>query len=199
MGLATVTPPASDPLSLAEAKAHLRVTSSDEDGLIAGYILAAREFVENDTHRRLITQTLDYTIDDRWPCVMARGYYRTRIELPVQPVASVTSITYVDSSGVSQTLAADQYVVRTDGPVPYIEQAYGASWPSVRCQPAAITVRFVAGTDSSEVPNPLVQAIRLLVSHQYENREPVNIGNIVTPIDFAIEAFLSPYRFTRMA
>jgi uncharacterized phiE125 gp8 family phage protein len=199
VGLVTVTPPASDPLSLAEAKAHLRVTSADEDGLIAGYILAAREFVENATHLRLITQTLDYTLDDGWPCVIARGRYRTRIELPVKPVASVTSISYVDGSGVSQTLAANQYVVRTDGTVPFIEPAYGVSWPSVRCQSAAITVRFVAGTALSDVPNPLMQAMRLLVAHANEHREAVSASGTFTEVPLGVEAFLSPYRYTRMA
>jgi uncharacterized phiE125 gp8 family phage protein len=199
VGLATVVPPDSDPLSLAEAKAHLRVTGNDEDGLIAGYILAAREFVENSTHRRLVTQTLDYTIDDGWPCVIARGYYRSRIELPVQPVASVTSITYVDADGASQTLAVDQYVVRTDGPVPFIEPAYGATWPGVRCQSAAITVRFIAGSAVAEVPNPLLQAIRLLVAHADANREAIASSGTFTEVPLGVEAFLSPYRYTRMA
>jgi uncharacterized phiE125 gp8 family phage protein len=198
VGLSVVTPPASDPLTLAEAKAHLRVTHSSEDGLIAGYILAAREFVESSTHRRLITQTLDYTIDDGWPCVIARGYYRSRIELPVQPVASVTSITYVDGSGNSQTLAANQYVVRTDGPVPFIESAYSVTWPSVRCQSNAITVRFVAGTAIGDVPNPLMQAMRMLVAHANENREAVS-GGVFVEVPLGVEAFLSPYRYTRMA
>jgi uncharacterized phiE125 gp8 family phage protein len=193
-----VTPPATDPLSLAEAKAHLRATHSSEDGLIAGYILAAREFVEDATHRKLIIQTLDYTIDDGWPCVMARGYYRTRIELPVKPVASVTSISYVDSGGASQTLAADQYVVRTDGPVPYIEPAYDVSWPSVRCQSSAITIRFVAGSALGDVPNPLMQAMRLLVAHANENREAVANGTFIE-VPLGVEAYLSPYRYVRMA
>jgi uncharacterized phiE125 gp8 family phage protein len=197
VGLATITPPGADPLSLAEAKAHLRVTSTDEDGLIAGYILAAREFVENDTHLKLITQTLDYTIDDGWPCVMVNGRLKTRIEFPVKPVASVSSVSYVDTNGAVQALSSDQYVLRNNGPVHFIEPAYGAAWPDVRSQTAAITVRFVAGWELSAVPNPILQALRLLVSHQYENREPMNIGNIVTPIDLAVEAFLSPYRFTR--
>lgn len=197
MGLVTVTPPAADPLSLAEAKAHLRIDTADEDGLIAGYILAARQFVENETHLRLITQTLDYTIDDGWPSLIARGYYRTRIELPVKPVASVSSISYVDTSGNSQTLAADQYIVRTDGPVPYIEPAYGVTWPGVRCQPAAITVRFVAGTALSDVPNPLLQAMRLLVAHADANREAVSNGTF-NEVPLGVEAYLSPYRYVRV-
>lgn len=197
MGLSVVTPPASDPLSLAEAKAHLRVTSADEDGLIAGYILAAREYVETQTHLKLVTQTLDYTIDDGWPWVRVRDYCKTRIEFPIKPVASITSITYVDSNGATQTLAADQYVLRNTGPVHFIEPAYGVTWPSVRCQTAAITVRVVAGGTLGDVPNPIMQALRLLVAHQYAQREAVNVGNIVTPLEYAVEAFLSPYRFSR--
>lgn len=198
MGLSVVTPPASDPISIIEAKDHVRATSNDEDGLIAGYVLAAREFVENDTHLRLITQTLDYTIDDGWPCAYARGYERTRIELPVRPLASVTSITYVDTAGATQTLAADQYVVRTDGPVPFIEPAYGVTWPSVRCQSAAITVRFVAGWAQSAVPASLLQAIRWLVGHQYDNREAVALNNLAT-LPLGLEAMLSPHRYVRLA
>jgi uncharacterized phiE125 gp8 family phage protein len=199
MGLSLVTPPAFDPITLAEAKAHLRVTSDDEDGLIVAYILSAREFVENETHLKLITQTLDYTVDDNWPCVRVRGDYKTRIEFPVKPVSSVSSVSYVDTSGVTQTLGTDQYVLRTDGAVHFVEPAYDATWPSVRCQTAAITIRFVAGYALSDVPNPLMQAMRMLIGHQYEIREAVNIGNIVTKIDIGVEAFLSAYRFTRFA
>lgn len=196
MGLSLVTPPALDPLSLAEAKAHLRVTSSDEDGLIAGYILAAREYVENQTHLRLITQTLDYTIDDEWPCSTVRGYWRNRIEFPVKPVTAVTSITYVDGNGSSQTLASDQYRLRNDGPVHYVEPVYGVTWPTVRCQGAAITVRFVAGGSLSDVPNGIMQAMRLLVAHANENREAVAGGNFVE-VPLGVEGYLSPHRFAR--
>lgn len=204
MGLATVTPPASDPISLAEAKAHCRITSTDEDGLLVGYILAARQYVENDAHLRIITQTIDYTIDDDWPCYLSRGHYRQRIEFPIGPVQSVTSISYVDGSGVTQTLSTSDYVVRNAGTAvqsgaAFIEPAHGVTWPSVRAQSAAITVRFVAGWDLSSVPNPLMQAMRMLIGHQYEIREAVNIGGNVTPVDFAIDAFLGPYRLSRVA
>lgn len=197
MGLSVLTPPAYDPLSLAEAKAHLELTSDDRDGLIAGYILAAREFVESATHRKLITQTLAYTIDDEWPYAEARGYCRQRIELPVQPVASVSSITYVDGNGSTQTLATDQYVVSTDGAVPFIEPAYGVTWPTVRYQPAAITVTFIAGSSLSDVPNQLMQAMRMLVAHAMANREAVSNGTL-TEVPLGIEAYISSYRYTRI-
>jgi uncharacterized phiE125 gp8 family phage protein len=196
MGLSVYTAPSVDPISLAEAKEHLRETGSEQDGLIAGYILAAREFVENATHRRLITQTLDYTIDYCWP---TDGCYRQRIELPVSPVASVTSITYVDGNGATQTLATNQYRAVVDGPLPYIEPSYGVTWPTVREQGAAITVRFVAGTSLSGVPNPLMQAMRMMIGHWYSVREAVNVGNIVTEIPLGVEALLSAYRSPRIA
>lgn len=201
MGLSTVTAPAFDPISLAEAKAHCRVTTTDEDGLIAGYILAARQFVENECFLRLATQTIDYTIDGDWPCVGSRGYYRQRIDFPIGPVQSITSVSYVDGSGATQTLSPSLYVTGNLGTAvqsgrPYIEVAYGSTWPVARCQPATITVRAVVGWDLSNVPNPLMQAMRMLIGHQYEIREAVNVGSTVTTMDYAIEAFLSPYRLT---
>lgn len=197
MGLSVVEPPESDPLTLIEAKSHLRVTGTDEDGDIAGYIIGAREWIESQTHLKLITQTLDLTVDDDWPYVLARGYYRSRIEFPVKPVASVTSISYVDANGTTQALAANQYALRNDGPVPYIEPAYNVTWPVVRRQTAAITVRFVAGSAVSDIPEPLRQAMRLLVAHQYEERQIVNAAS-VAEIPMALEAMISPYRFTRI-
>lgn len=196
MGLSVYTAATSEPITLVEAKGHLRIDGSDEDGLLAGYIFAAREFIENETHLRLITQTLDYTIDDYWPRVSVRGCMKTRIELPVKPVASITSITYVDENGTTQTLASNQYTLRKDGPVHFVEPAYNATWPTVRGQTAAITVRFVAGTSLSDVPNSLIQAMRLLISHADKNREAVSDGKFVE-VPLGVEAYISPYRFTR--
>lgn len=197
MGLSVVTAQTTEPISLDEAKAHCKFDIADDDGLIAAYILAAREFVENETHLRLLTQTLDYTLDRVWPCVLTECGYLTRIELPVKPIASITSISYVDGSGATQTLNSSQYNLHKDGPIHYVEPAYGVTWPSVRYQTAAITVRFVAGWSLSDVPNTLMQAMRLLVSHQYDNREAINIGSSVTALPFAIETFLSGNRWPR--
>lgn len=203
MGLASVIGPTFDPITLAEAKAHCRITSTDEDGLLAGYILAARQFVENECHLRLATQTLDYTIDDNWPCVISGGYYRQRIVFPVGPVQSITSISYVDSGGATMTLDPSQYrgvnigLAEQSGR-PYIEPAYNIDWPTVRCQSAAITVRFVAGWDLSSVPNPIMHAMRLLISHADQNREAMASGTF-SEIPLGVESFLSHYRDTRVS
>jgi uncharacterized phiE125 gp8 family phage protein len=198
VGLSVVTGPTIEPLSLEEAKAHLRETASEQDGLIAGYILAAREFVESATQRKLITQTLDYSIDYGWPCIWDGSYTRNRIEFPLAQVASVTSVSYVDAVGATQTLSGSSYVTSINGPVPYIEPAYGVTWPTVRSQPAAVTVRFVAGTALTQVPHALLQAMRMMISHFYANREAVNVGNIITEFPLGVEALISQYRNARL-
>jgi uncharacterized phiE125 gp8 family phage protein len=81
---------------------------------------------------------------------------------------------------------------------PYIEPAYGVTWPSVRWQGAAITVRFVAGWDLSNVPNPLMQAMRMLLAHAGENREAVVNGSF-TEVPLGVESFLSAYRDRRFS
>lgn len=196
MGLTVITAATEEPITVVEAKSHCKIETDEDDGLVAGFIFAAREYVENDTHLKLMAQTLDYTVDDGWPCVYVRGYHRTRIELPVKPVASITSISYVDTSGVTQTLASNQYTLRKDGSVHFVEPVYGVSWPGVRCQTAAITVRFVAGGTTSEVPNSIMQALRMLIAHADKNREAVSDGKFVE-VPMGVESFLSPHRFRR--
>lgn len=194
MGKALVTGPTLDPVSLAETKAHCRVSISDDDGLLAGYLVAARQHVETYLRRVLITQTWDVSFDYGWPSMT---WKRERIELPFSPVQSVTSVTYIDSAGATQTLPPDQYkVARTDTGEWVIVPAYGASWPTVRREMEAVTVRFVCGYGSnpSDIPEPIRQAILLLVGHWYENREAVNVGNIVSELPFAVDALLFPFR-----
>lgn len=200
MGISVVTGPSTDPVTLAEAKAHCRVDSSDDDGLLAGYILAARHWVEGQIHRPIVSRMYDYTIDYGWPC-------RQWITLPYPPLLAVRSVTYVDASGATQTLGANQYTVMTNRPRGAITPAYEATWPDVRLQVEAITVRFIAGyttfTDSTAspnftvigpgVPDDLRQALLLLIGHWYEAREAVVIGQ-VAEVPFAVEALISPYR-----
>lgn len=190
MGLSLYTGPTTEPLTLEEAKQHLRVDVSDDDGLIAGYILAARRLVETQTGP-LMNQTWDYTIDRGWP--MVGGYYSIR--LPFSPCQSVTSVTYLDEDGATQTLSTSLYQTVLDAPIPYITKAYNQDWPSVRDQPAAITVRAVYGYGShpGSVPDPLRVAIMLLVGHFYENREEVVVGTTPVALPLGVEALISPY------
>jgi uncharacterized phiE125 gp8 family phage protein len=203
MGLSVVTGPSAEALTLSEAKAHCRVDISDGDGLIAGYILAARHYVEGEIHRPIVSRMYDYTIGFGWPL---KGY-QVWIDLPCPPLLAVRSVSYVDASGATQVLSPSLYSVLTNRPRGAIVPAYNATWPEVRNQPEAITVRFVAGytsfTDTTTspsvavsgpgVPDDLRQALGMLVGHWYENREAVISGPAVQ-VPLAVEAIISGYR-----
>lgn len=195
-----VTGPAAEPVTLIEAKSHSKFDDAANDGDIAAYLIAARESIERTCSLAMIEQEWDLFIDFAWPYVASRypGCSGQQIEIPLAPLRSITSITYVDSSGNPQTLASDQYrVVRTGlhNRRGLIVPAYGVSWPSIRYQLEAITVRFKSGfgTQPGDVHEPVRQAIKLLAAHYCENREPVNIGNVVTAIPLTISNLLSDY------
>lgn len=178
-GLSLITGPALEVVSLAEAKAQCRIEIPDDDGLIAGYILAARSHCERYTGRRMIEQVYDLTLDDRWPIIDC-GH---RIVIPLVPLVSVASINYLDEAGVSQLLAANQYRVVTRSPTRgWIEPAWGVTWPAVRPISEAITVRFTVGYGTQPGAHPDLdlfrQAMLLAIGEWNENRENAVPGQI---------------------
>lgn len=187
-----VTPPAVEPIDLADAKRQCRVNDdqTDEDESILSYIGAARQAAEAYTSRAFITQTWDLKFDG-FPAV---------IVLPKPPVQSVTNITYIDTNGATQTLSSSLYT--TDLPTgPYampgrIVPAYGETWPSTRDVPNAVTVRIVCGygVNGTDVPEAIRQAIRASVAMQYMQREPLVVGTIASPIPSVGELFLWPFK-----
>lgn len=193
MGLALITPAATEPVSTSEAKAHLRVDTTDEDTLIASYVSAAVKYIETQTGP-LITQTWDYKVNREWPLV--DNYYS--IYLPFSPVQSVTSVTYVDIDGATQTLSAGLYQTVLSAPNPYLTKAYNQDWPQIRDIPDAITVRFVAGYgNAAAVPAPIKSAILLMVGRLYEHREEVIAGVSAGIVPAGIEMLISPYSLTQ--
>lgn len=193
MALALVTAPTIEPVTLAEAKAHLRITVDDENGLIQTLIGAARQYVETATHRALLQQTWDDK-RDAFPC--------GDIVLPLAPVTSVTSVSYVDQNGDTQVWSSALY--DTDLPVgpqaakARITPGYGEIYPITRAEINAVTIRFVAGygTTAATVPASLRAAIKGLIGHWYYNRETtvvgVGIGALVVP--YFVDALVWPYR-----
>ena len=191
MGLSLVTGPATEPVTTAEAKSHMRIDISDDDTLIDSYIAAARYYIEGRTRRALVAQTWDYTLEE---------FPTDAIELPIQPVSSVSYVNYVNSSGSTVSWAdtstspeTPYWTLTTDGPRSKIIPNYNLTWPTIRSHGNAITVRFVAGY--STLPSDIKQAVLLLVSHFYEMREPVIAGPGMTVVNvpFAVDALLSAY------
>lgn len=180
-------PPTAEPVTVAEAKSHLRVDASAEDELIRGLIAGARLWVEGTCGLSLITQTHDLTLD---------GFPDEVIQLPRGPVQSVSSITYIDTAGDTQTWSSSNYIVDTKSTPNRITPAYGVAYPSTQTRINTVTVRYVAGygAKGSDVPEPIRQAIKLLVGQMYAHREPEVTGTIVSPVRFAVDALLAPYR-----
>ena len=165
-----VTPPTDEPVTLTEIKDHLRVSGTAEDSLLALYAQMAREAVEAETWRAFMPQTWLLYLD-AWP---ADGI----IELPRPPLQSVTSITYTDEDGVTQTLAAANYRVDTAREPGRVVLAPTGEWPSDALDTSnPIAVRFVAGyADASAVPTMAKAAILLQTAEIYANREAVGPG-----------------------
>lgn len=190
--LTLVTAPTVEPISVSEAKAHMRVDFTDDDDYITALIVAARTIAEERTNRALITQTWDYVLDD-FPCGNA-------IKIRKPKLQSVTSVKYIDSDGTENTMPTTDYLVDTDSSPGRIVLKFAKIWPTAILQPAsAVRIRMVCGYGLAvAVPQPLKQAIFFLVAHWYENREPVNIGNIVNKIPVTFDYLIGPYRVMRL-
>jgi len=185
--LEIVTPPAAEPLTIAEAKAHLRVDTDAEDPYLDALIRAARASIEHETRRALITQTLRLHLD-RFPC-------ERTIWVPRPPLQSVSSITYTDTAGATQTLDAGSYHAGTASSPGRIRLAEAASWPSeAACRPGAVRVEFIAGYGAAAaVPEGLKHALRFLLAHWYAQREPV-VHQSVNALPRALESLVWQYK-----
>lgn len=187
MPLTLVQPaaPTEEPVSLAEAKAHLRVTSTDEDTLIGALIVAARQWCESWTGRQFVTATWRLSLD-RFPCWM--------VELPKPTLQSVSAIVYDAADGVATTLSGSTYRVDADSEPARITPAYGLIWPVTRWQTSAVRITYVAGYGAAAaVPLAIRQAMLLLVGHWYANREAVASGTVGTEIALTAQALLTPF------
>ncbi len=189
MALSLVTAPARQPVTLQQAKDHLRVDETVDDSVIDPLIKTAREHVEAFTHRALITQTWDLFLDA----------FSQIILMPKAPLQSVTSIKYLDTAGVQQTLASTEYKVDVASNAARIVPAWGKSWPLVREEINAVEIRFVSGhgDNPEDLASPIIQALLLIVAHLYENREATSNGPALKELPMGARDLLLPYRNVR--
>ena len=185
-GLSIVTPPAEEPIDTDEAKAHLRVTGSDDDTYIETLIVSARQWIEQELYRQLVTATWDLVMDE-FPSGLAP------IRIPGAPLVSVTSISYTDAAGDAQSWSADEYVVSTSREPGEIRPAYGQLYPNTRNAPDVVTVRFVAGYGEAEdVPKLLKSALKLIIGSLYEFRED-QVERAISRLPMGTERILAMY------
>lgn len=183
-----VTPPQELPVTLAEAKAQLRVDHEDEDELIARQLRAAIGYLDGwggILGRCLVTQTWRQDYANFCQC----------LRLPLWPVASVTSLKYLDTAGAEQTIGPSNYALRADELGAYVEFEDTYSFPAVRSGLGPrVSVTYVAGDAAASVPENAKHAIHLLLGHWYENRETVVTGTIASALPLSFDALIRPLR-----
>jgi len=192
MALVSIAGPLQEPVLLADIKAHLRVGETDEDTLINSLITAARVHVEHLLMRKMITQSWSYYLDE-WPD-------NDTINLPLNPVQAINSIKIYDETNNSVLVPSTEYYVDVAGDPGRVVWLGTGNRPGPGRIANGIEVQFTAGygDNPDDVPDPLRQAITLLVTHWYERREPVEVGGVPAQVPMMISTLLSPYRSMRI-
>jgi uncharacterized phiE125 gp8 family phage protein len=195
MGLVLVTPPAAEPVSRDQVKDQCRITSDSENSRIDRYVVSARAYAENRLGRQLVNATWRLTFDHfPWSSAGRQTfdpYNSHAIVVPRPPLVSVTSIQYVDITGVLQTLGPSTYTVDTDSEPGRIALAPNCYWPATYPQINAVKVTYVAGygTDGTLVPEEIKLAIEMLAAHFYERREATTEAKLMT-VPLAVDDLL---------
>lgn len=190
MSLVMTSGPVLEPVTVAEAKAHLRIDGSAEDMLVGSLILTSRLHVEAALGLALLTQGWTLLLD-RWPA-------GDSIEIPLRPVQSVSAVRVFAASGMVTTLAPQDYLVDTASTPPRLVRT--GVWPEPGKAARGIEIDFVAGYGpaAANVPAPIRQALLLLVAHWYEHRDPIEIGSAEAALPAALSELLMPYRLKRL-
>lgn len=219
MPLLLVTPPAEEPVTLADAKSHLRVDFTDDDALITGLIITARQMAETTCRRALVSQQwrlvvdrfpspmagrlTEYWLGQQWGMAGMGGVSQFPVTdrtgygfvLPLSPLLSVDSIQYTDTAGVLQTVPAADYKIDLASEPPRVVPAYGKGWPSTRQEINAVQLTFTAGYGSgAAVPQAIRQWMLLQIGAMYENRHAEIIERGVAVSLPFVDRLLDPYR-----
>ena len=168
-----------EPLTLDEAKLQLKLpvgVTHPEDSLIEDILIpTVRERAEIATNRAIRQVTVDLSLDA----------FTGWVELPLPPLVSIESISYVDTAGATQVLASSAYQVDNPqgarAPRARLSPIYGSYWPTARNQFAAVTIRMVVGYSPLAVPAILKQAMLLDLATLYADRENVESGRWGAP------------------
>jgi len=192
MPLVLTSGPAVEPVTLADAKAHLRVDGTAEDTLISSLIVTSRLHVEAAVGLALITQSWSYFLD-AWPLGPA-------LRLPLRPVQSIAAVRLYDENAAVTTIDPATYLLDGAGSPPRLVRQGAIVWPKPGRIANGIEVAFTAGygNAAADVPGPIRQAILLLIAHWYDHRSPVEIGHLAEPVPDMVSELLGPYRTMRL-
>lgn len=194
--LTRATPPAVEPVTLAEAKAHCRIDTSTDDAYVSSLITAAREWCEQYLDRTLV-HTQWVMRFDRFP---PDGTHD--IELPRPPMATAgtttaVALTFTAENGTTSTYSTASYRVDRDGTPGAVKTLYGQTWPPHLQDDNAISVTWWGGYGASgtSVPAAIRHAMLMLVGFWYDNRSTVLVGSISKEIEFAVSSLLDSQKW----
>lgn len=168
MAIKVITPPLIEPITLGEAKHHLRVDGTDDDLLISSLIKQAREYCEDFQNRKYITQTLELVLDS-FPRGDAIVFHNC------SPVQRVESIKFYDVSRQEYLFDESNYIADLDGYVNRVVLNSGKHWPTIELQSVnAVRVRLVAGYGDTpdKVPETVKWAMILQMKLLYDDYRP---------------------------
>lgn len=201
MALVRYTAPIAEPITLTETKLHLRVDNTDEDVGITAMIAACTAHLDGKDGilgRCLVPQVWDFYLD---------AFPADCIEIPLAPLLSVTSITYTDLDGDTQTVSISDYEVDAASEPGRIVPG-DAGWPSTLDVVNAVKIRFRAGYEGDEdaspvgatgVPAAIKLAMKQIIAHWFNARESVAIGVSTGEIPMTASMLLAPYRMNWLA
>ena len=187
-----LTGPAVEPVTLAEAKAHLRVDSTNEDSLIQSLITSARLHSETLTGLAMITQSWRMVLDG-WP-------NRNVLAIPLVPLQQVIEVRVYEDEDVLVAIAPTEYLVETIGKPARLAMRGRQSWPKPGRPIGGIEIDVTIGygDTAADVPDSLRQAILQIVGHWFSHREAVGIGVGAVHVPATVDALIAPYRAARL-
>ena len=190
------TAPAVEPVTLAEAKAHLRVDTSDDDNYIGTLITAAREWCEQYLDRTLV-HTQWVMRFDKFPDSGIEPVELPRPPMVMSGTATAVTVTFTQEAGPTSTYSTAEYRVDRNATPGAILPIYGSTWSPHRQDDNAISVTWWAGYGASgtSVPAAIRHAILMLVGHWYEFRTSVLTGSISKEVEFGVKSLLDSQRW----
>lgn len=191
MSLVMTSPPAAEPVTIADVKAHLRIDGSDEDILLASLLLTSRLHIETALSLALITQSWTFRLD-RWPGERC-------LELPLAPLRAVAEVRVRDAAGTATVVPAESYLVDlASRPARLVWNNVAPPEPQTPASGIEIDLLAGFGGGADSVPAPLKHAILLLAAHWYEHRDPNEIGSTGARIPDAVSSLINPFRTIRL-
>lgn len=206
-----LTDPASEPITVAEVKAQLRLSTSADDTLITSTIIpGVRDFAERHTMTAIPQRTFTAVYDNIHRKGVANvGWFDgtregsitetmvlRKLEIPLPPLVSVEAVRTYNRAGTSSVFSSSSYYLDTYAEPGALVLKDGYTWPVDLRDVNAVEIDFTAGYDT--VPPMLKIAMLQIAAHWYENRELFEIGTILARVPISAMAILDRFKLRRL-